>query len=916
MNVENSLLWVSRQARQHSNLVLALSFLLFGLSLFLAYNFLDFQTDRKDLIGSNDALFDDQSRFVREFPVSDDVVVVVEGGNQVQREAFVELLAGLLTEHPNRYEAVFPKIELPFLKAYALQHLPEAELENLVMSVEKSRPMLLALGGEAEMGDLFTSLIPKRTSGEGSGGRTDSSSLDEMLPVLHPIIVELERAIKSRGTAQYRSPWSDALFGEEVSSGEFGGSFDNTTFYHTLDQGRVHLLLLRLKQGDPESIAHLRELTKVALRAYPSLHIGLTGDMILEHDETISSERDSHRSALFSILMVALLFTFSFRQVARPLAAIYCLMIAVGWTVGFTTLAIGHLNLLTISFATILIGLGIDFGIHLLFRYEEEFQKTGDPESALDLAVLGTGSDILVGAVSTATAFWAVGLTEFKGVSEIGIIAGTGVIFCLLSTLIVLPALLYKLDRSRQALSMPPSSKSRWVRLGRAEQRMLTGASWTIVATVMFLCFAFPKVWTVGFDYNLLRLQDQRLESVKAELKLIERGGKTVLFAVSLAEDIEQAKVLKGKFESLPAVARVESVSDLFPEHTPTKRELLKRLKESVSGIELSEDTLKKREIKGEGLQNLGTAFLSFNKLYDDEKERILANSSTPNTSQVGAFDDSLQSLYGTLADMGPGPIEDGLSAFQRNFFNDLDQMLGFLQIQEFDQTLTLEQLPPNLRLRSVGKTGQIALRIYPKDNIWERPAMERFVSQVRSAQDGVVGAPVLILHHTSLLKGAFESSGLYALAAVSLILLLYFRSLKWAFLAFVPLALGVFFMLFCMAMAGVQFNPANFMGLPLLLGIGLDFGIHVLHRAQKVGRVNMFDNSTGPATGVSALTTICGFGTLAMGGHQGVASLGFVLGAGVTGIALSSLVILPAFLKVSGILGSVDVTPSNVNRP
>jgi hypothetical protein len=136
-------------------------------------------------------------------------------------------------------------------------------------------------------------------------------------------------------------------------------------------------------------------------------------------------------------------------------------------------------------------------------------------------------------------------------------------------------------------------------------------------------------------------------------------------------------------------------------------------------------------------------------------------------------------------------------------------------------------------------------------------------------------------------------------MVAVSVILYFYFRSLVWTLLSMIPLVLGVLFMLAMMASYGISFNLANFMGLPLLLGIGMDYGIHVLHRAKEERRVNMFDHSTGPATTLSALTTVAGFGTLALGGHQGVASLGFLLATGVVGILLSALLILPAILSI-----------------
>jgi len=771
--------------------------------------------------------------------------------------------------------------------------LPEQELEELVTAVENARPFLATLDNESGLESLFARFEEKDSSGD--------ARLAPMLPFLNGVFSELERSVDSRGRSAYQSPWGEVLFSDKA--GELAGAaqdLDQTAFYHTLDEGRTHLLFFRLKNTEPETIQLLRQTVSEAGKAFPELAVGLTGEPLLEHDEMVSSERDSHRSAVFSLILVGILFSVSFRQVAKPAAAILCLALAVGWTIGFTTLTIGHLNLLTISFATILIGLGIDFGIHLLFRYEEEFQKVGHAGKALDGALLATGSDIVVGALSTATAFWAVGFTDFQGVSEIGIIAGTGVIFCLLSTLIVLPALIVRMDRNRVLLpgdTIPLGSR---ILMAQSEAGLLRKARWVLAGTAIFVAFALPKVWGVGFDYNLLRLQDQTLDSVQNEMSLIKKGGNTILFSVAVADDIESARAMKLRFEKLPAVSRVEVISDLFPVRTERKVESLRRLQGLLEGLRAGKaQAAEQLPLNGSRLQKMGQGFDSLNSLFETERTALLNHQDVSVREAAVVFQTQMEELFLKLSRLGPGPIEDSLGAFQTAFFQDLSRMVVFLQLQDPDYRLSIDGLPENLRLRSVGETGKLLLRIYPRKNIWERGPLEEFVSQVRGADPVSIGAPVMILHHTSILKGAFETSGLYALGAVTLILLLYFRSVRWTLLALFPLALGVFFMLFVMERCGVNFNPANFMGLPLLLGVGLDFGIHVLHRVKEEGRANMFDHSTGPATAVSGLTTICGFGTLALGGHQGVASLGLVLASGVAGILFAALVVLPALLTV-----------------
>ncbi len=467
------------------------------------------------------------------------MVILVEGGTSANRQGYVDLLAELFEEYPDRFYAVFPRLELSFVFDSALLFLAEDELEELVVALEEAQPFLIQLASGQSLEHLFR--------GFGSEpGSLSSDDLLDMLPLMSQVVEELRKAVDTRGRGDYRSPWG-SLFNPEGESelvGAPSGDLSEATFYHTLQDGRVHLLLLRLQDSEPETIGLLRKLVGQAGKAYPDLSVGLTGESVLEFDEMMSSERDSNRSAVLSLILVSLLFALAFRQLWRPLAAIAALLLGVGWTMGYTTLVVGHLNLLTITFATILIGLGTDFGIHILFRYEEEYAKCGDSATSLDLALQGTGVDLTIGALSTATAFAAVGFTDFKGISEIGVIAGGGIVLCLLSTLVALPAMISLMDRHRDPSQLYGLSMGSRIVVAQTEQWLLSKAPFTLMAMLLFMIATFPIVRSVNFDYNLLRLQDPTLESVMTELELIEKGGRTVLFAVATAEDMAEADAL------------------------------------------------------------------------------------------------------------------------------------------------------------------------------------------------------------------------------------------------------------------------------------------------------------------------------------------------------------------------------------
>ncbi|MCA9790360.1 MAG: MMPL family transporter [Candidatus Eremiobacteraeota bacterium] len=872
---------------RHPVIILVSSFLLFLVCVGISGKWLVFESDRGALISESDELHDTQQRFLDEFPDSDDVVIMVEGGQASEREHFIDDLAARLKSQPELYRYVFAHLDLPFLREHALYYLDLGDLERLEKSLREAEPFLRALSGADDLSELLS----------GFGHSSQKSGLGPLLPFLNKVLDQLLVSLQTRGRFEYRSPWGDLFFGgsslTEVPS-ELREPGQHV-FYHTLANGSIHLLMLRPDKDNPQAVPKLRKLLLEVQKEYPKLRVGLTGELILEYDETVSSEQDSRRSAILSLLLVAALFSFAFRQLVRPLMAIYALIIGVGWTVGFTTLAIGHLNLLTVTFATILIGLGIDFGIHFLFRYEEEFAHCPETLEAMRRTMAGVGVENLMGALSTAVAFWAVGFTGFKGVAEIGIIAGTGVMLCYISMATVLITLVFLQDRHRGA----NDHSSEPGMMMAIERWVLRRNLWVLGAAVFVSLWCLAQLPYMHFDYNLLRLQDPSLDSVQSELRLIRTGDRTILFAVSLADSVDEALELSRRYEALPEVSRAESLGPLIPRGAAEKSKRIRDIQALLARIKVP-GTPEPGLEDGQDLQKMAVGFLELDRAFRRAYPDLVNSGDAEVRANAIEFKELLDRLFSTLENMGPGPIEDGLESFQRHFFGDLANMLNFLKNQRVGPPVTIDEMPTNLKIRSVGTTGKLVVRIYPSHNIWEREAMERFVTEVRKVDRQAVGAPVMMLHHTSALKGAFETSGFYALAAVCVILLLHFRSFKTAFLALLPLGLGILWMLGAMKYYQVWFNPANFMGLPLILGIGLDFGIHVVHRVLEEGKPEMFTHSTGPATTLSALTTVAGFGTMALAHHQGIGSLGFVLTAGVVSIMIAALVVLPAIFRFS----------------
>jgi len=888
-------------------LILALGVLLALGSAFFTWNHLEFDADRANLIRRSPELQANQDRYVEQFPKAEDMVVVVEGGTAQDRRAFVDDLAACLRAEPQTFRDVFEKVELSFLRTHALHYLDLATLEQLSGELTRSRPLLDSLSASKDMTGLLDSF------GEVGTGDDPAASLAEILPFLNEALGQLLVSLETRGRYDYSSPWAAAFFGAGAQQDQAPQELEEagqTVFYNTVSKGRIHLLLVRpgLQAGGggheaiPFAVKRIREILPGVQRSHPQVHVGLTGEPVLDTDEGNSSTEDSTRSSILSLVFVGLIFALAFRELYRPLMAVFTLVVGVTWTMGFTTLAVGHLNLLTVTFTTILIGLGIDFGIHFIYRYDEELVKGWSPLDAMKITLSGTGVENLTGAGSTAVAFWVLNLTDFVGIAELGTIAGTGILLCYLAMVTILPALLFL--QHRWFGGAIGTGISQYRTLARMERAWLARPWIVASACLLFSVLCFFEARHVRYDYNLMNLQARGLSSVQTEMHLINSSEHSLLYGISLVGDLTEARRLTEAFRKLPTVASVESIVPMIPDGYQAKRPLLEAITREMAQVsEPARPTLERGRMSGRLLAMAGS-FMQLDQAFREAWPTLNGSKDQAVRREAARFKNALDRLFSTLEGMGPGPIEDGLTAFQKDFFSDLQGLVAFLKDQVDRPPLTLEDVPEVLKVREVGRTGLIQLRVFPRQNVWERGPQERFVHSLQQVDPRVVGMPVVMYYDTHELRRANEQAGWYALVAIWVLLLVHFRSLKVALLAIFPKAVGVLWMVGIMGYAGVDFNSANFLALPLILGIGLVFGVHVVHRVQEEGGEGVFNHSTGPAIGLAALTTMIGFGTMISAHHQGISTLGFVMTAGVGANLLASVLFLPAVLRILRNLG------------
>lgn len=851
-------------------------------------NNLKIDMGRDNLVGKKMHYQQNFLKFKKEFPGEDDLVVVVESENLDRNRQFVERIGPKIQQETNLFTDVFYKGDVPSLGRKALLLVPEEDLESMRKSLGDFKPFIEKFAQATNLNSLFEIINTEfRTAKRETNAQTEA--LIKALPALERIVTQAKDSISRPGQAP--SPGVEAIFG--------AGQEAQEQIYTTFAHGRIFLVNARAKSSElnSQAVERLRELVQETQLEVPGLNIGVTGEPVIELDEKIQSERDSIVASIASLIICSAIFIYAYRQTGRPLKAVFCLIIGLGFTMGFTTLAVGHLNILTITFAPILIGLAIDFGIHYITRFEEEMRRGGTVEEAIFKASVFTGQGIVTGALTTAVAFLAMGLTDFKGIQEMGIISGGGLVLCLVPMMTILPVLLMTGQQNLIDHKLGPQEEKR----AKIENLWLERPGLVSLITIglcVFSVFQFKKVY---FDYDLLHMQSKGLQAVVYIEKLIHSGTKSVLFAAVVADDATQAREFADKIRTLPSVAtnsfgekQVESMGTYLTENQDKKLEIIRGIKQEIASVNFA--PIDTNPVNLEELSGTLWRLMGYLGLAAED-----AKTSDPQIAeQLLTLRKGLNSLRKAML-KGDPEIQPRLGNYQRALFEDLHNTFEALETQDASSRLQAKDLPDIMRNRFVGVTGKQLLMVFPQKDVWEHDNQREFVNELRSIlpDDRVTGTPVQLLEYTTLLKESYQQAALYALAAIAIMVFFHFRSLGWVVLALLPVAIGTTWLLGLMGLYDIPFNPANIMTLPLVIGIGVTNGIHILNRFAEEQKPGILAKSTGKAVLVSGLTALTGFGCLMLGRHQGIESLGFVMSVGIATCMIAALTFLPALLNI-----------------
>lgn len=821
-------------------------------------------TSTTDMFSADTPFRRNAIEYDKAFPQFKDlIVVVVDAPTPEEAEAAARhLVSGMQSNG-----AVFARVEWPggdpFFRRNGLLYRSPDELSELGDLLAQAEPLLATLAQQPNLVGLFDVLTLALKEG------SEDEALGRLLSAIHTEQRVLAIAQRT-GAFEHSLSWRKivALNSSHRQIILVKPAIDSTS----LSPGKDAIAEIRRIADELDAVRKKRapvlfESTAAVIQGRVLMR--LTGSIALNQEELESAAVGGKTAGVISLLLVTVLMILGLRSFWLILPALLTLIIGLIWTAAFAALSIGHLNLISVAFAVLFVGLGIDFSIHFCLRYREALGETEVAARALTAAAGDVGGSLTIGALCAALGFLAFLPTDYKGLAELGIISAGGMLVALFLNLTLLPALL-------AFLPIPAPRLPKFRTAGDRPDRpiVLTALALGAIGAVIAL--------QVRFDFNPMNLKDPKSESVIAFHDLANNGRSGVYAIDLLAKDRAKAKMEARRLSALPEVGYVVTIDSMIPGDQAAKLAIIEdiglflvpALEPPAAGTKL---TLAQRI----------AAASAFRTFLDSYADQINGN---PFANRARSLAESLTNAANNA---------EVALALERRLTKNLPKVFEDLGLALSAEPITFDDLPNHIRDSWIAADGRARIQLLPAKPIENNEDLRRFAAAVLAAAPTATGTPVTITEAGDAVVTAFQQATLYAFTAVCIVLLVVLRSVRGTLLVIFPLLLAAIYTGAASVLLDLPFNFANVIVLPLLFGLGVASGIHLVIRARRTPDTKaLMRTSTPRAVLFSALTTIASFGSLALSGHRGMTSMGQLLTIAIVFTLLCTLIVLPATMR------------------
>jgi hopanoid biosynthesis associated RND transporter like protein HpnN len=847
-----------------------------------------------DMLPANEPMAKEFDRILKEFHSATNSIVVVRG-KEKDIKKFADEIAPQIEKLTEYVGEVYYKIDKDFFARHGFMLIKEKDLENTsdMFADLNLIPLLSSINDNFEeeyIGD-EEALSTKQKEDEAvrslDGFQHWISTMDEF--VSNPEKADEELAERAIDRFLYGDP------------------------YFISQDKRILLMTVKPTfnemdiEKDVASTDSIQAILNKNLENFPDVKAGLTGSIPLQRDEMYYTQRDMGFGLILALVLVIMLFVLTFRMLSIPILAGVNLILAIIITVGLVAIYPGRLNLMTAMFGVILVGLGIDYAVHIISLYSERRTIDKDAPTAMEEALVRSGGGIITGALTTAAAFFTLSISVTRGIKEMGVVLGMGIICAMVVTVIGLPAFLSAMEKFSSRFRKKPFQPrhiefTALENFGKSVSRR--PLRYLLIGFVLTGFFFYQYRYRLRFDYNMLNIEPKGLPTVMLQDTIVDAFDLSIDYAMVTASTVEESYALAEKAKEMPSFSMVENIGDFCP---PMKKQE-KRLVYINKIRNLLDKNKQNLSISSTNLQNLieqlerldmniyelsQLAFLGGQDKVDEKCKSIIGDPESENPESI------ILNLVDKIKG-NPAVSIQRLNKFQKLYEPLLRKKIYDMANPEF---LTLDNIPYNIKSRYVNDDEDLFLvNIYPREYIWNFENMRRFSKQVELVSERVTGLPPLFLRLIELIGRDGKRATVLTLFIVVLLLWLDFRSLKLALLGIIPLIAGGLWMLGLLSAFGMMLTVVNVIGIPMIVGIGIDDGVHILHRYRVEGfnKTPHVLLSTGKAVLLTSLTTMAGFGSLIISKYRGFIGLGALLVFGVGACFITTVLFMPSIINIA----------------
>ena len=800
-------------------------------------------SDLSQLIHQEAGWREDFEAYKEKFPdLVDPAIVVVSGASFMAVENAARRLEAAIAAREEYFRAVYSPQNDPFFRRHALLYLPLDDLYDMTDRLAQAQPMLTAVSEDPSLRSILKLLREGVANGE-----TDAAGFATTVRLL----TQSAQAHSAGEDSTIR--WTDEFFSGQDT-------------WH-------RLILLKGQRNFSATLpnaAVMQELRIIidAMDFPAEISVGITGEVALSHEEIEAAMAGVQLAGWVAVVLLFAILFLGVRSLKIIAATFAMLVIGIIWTSAYAMLAVGEYNTLSIIFLVMFFGLGVDFAIHFSLRYQEAVNVSDDAAvQALQDSAGSVGGAIVICTVTTALGFLGFWPTDYQGLADLGVISAGGMLVAAFLTFTFLPAFYAAVGSIRpHVIDIPTSDRL----VGWLIRRRLG----VIVAIAIAALGAIFSASQAKFDYSVLALKDPDAQSMRT-LRELQAGNIATDYSLNI---LSQRQIPKAELEALVTVDSVTTPFDYVPADQPDKLFVLQDLEQllfSAIAPVRSADAPSPIELRAEI-----TALIEAIRM-------------APASLELERLALSLEQLL-----RAEGQV---LADWQQPSISVLLKELAWLREAIYVETVGFDDLPGPLRARLVSDDGDFLSVVVPAENVAPVAALSRFIESVREVVPIATGRPVIEWGVGGIVVSSFQQALAFALVSILLVLLVTFRNVRDAVLILIPLALAALFTLAIGVLLGVSLNMANILVLPLVFGLGVDNGIHVVDRFQAAGDVENFMHSSTPrAVMLSTLTTVGTFAALSLSPHQGTASIGILLTIAVALVLVFTVFLLPVLLSFS----------------